>query len=56
VIGAAAAGLGAAAAIHADLIAEDTREAVEARRSGPCTTAVEREPCEQVLADRRHGS
>jgi len=55
VIGAAAVGIGAAAAIHADLIAEDTREAVEARRSGPFT-AVEREPCEQVLGDRRHGS
>lgn len=32
VIGSAAAGLRAAAAVNADLIAEDTRQAVEARR------------------------
>ncbi len=56
VITAAAAGLGAGAAINADLIAEDTRRAVEARRAGqPFSAAAERELCEQVLGDRRHG-
>ena len=54
VIGAAAAGVRAAAAINADLIAEDTRRAVAARRS--CfSPQMEREVCERVLGDRRHG-
>ncbi|MEV4614451.1 NAD(P)/FAD-dependent oxidoreductase [Kitasatospora sp. NPDC049258] len=54
VIGAAAAGVRAAAAINADLIAEETRLAVAAHRSafGPQR---EREVCERVLGDRRHG-
>ncbi len=55
VITSAAAGLNAAAAINSDLIAEDTRRAVEARRVGPFSAAAERELCEQVLGDRRHG-
>ncbi|GAA4590225.1 NAD(P)/FAD-dependent oxidoreductase [Planotetraspora phitsanulokensis] len=54
VIGAAAAGVRAGAAINADLVAEDTRRAVEARRS-PFSAAMEREVCETVLGDRRHG-
>lgn len=56
VITSAAAGLNAAVAINADLIAEDTRRAVEARQAGPFSAAAEREKlCEQVLGGRRHG-
>ena len=54
VIGAAAAGLRAGAMINGDLITEDTRLAVERRRA-PFSPASERESCEQVLGDRRHG-
>jgi SAM-dependent methyltransferase len=54
VMGAAAAGLVAGAAINADLVAEDTRRAVAARRSA-FSPAAEREVCEKVLGDRRHG-
>ena len=55
VITSAAAGLTAAVAINSDLIAGDTRRALEARRAGPFSAAAERELCEQVLGDRRHG-
>ncbi|WP_299954345.1 NAD(P)/FAD-dependent oxidoreductase [uncultured Modestobacter sp.] len=59
VIGAAAAGLKAGAGINGDLIAEDTRLAVAARRAAPArqvfSPASERELCDQVLGDRRHG-
>ncbi len=55
VVVAAAAGLAAAVAINSDLITEDTRRAVEARRDGPFFSAAERELCGQVLGDRRHG-
>ena len=57
VIGAAAAGLNAGAVINADLVTEDTRRAVDAYRSQPepFGGAAERELCELVLGDRRHG-
>jgi thioredoxin reductase len=55
VITSASAGLKAAAAINGELIAEDTRCAVAARRQGHFSPAAERELCEQVLGDRRHG-
>ncbi|WP_375481241.1 NAD(P)/FAD-dependent oxidoreductase [uncultured Mycobacterium sp.] len=54
VVVAAAAGVTAAAAINADLIAADTHRAVEYRRdpfSGPSEALVS----ERVLGDRRHG-
>jgi thioredoxin reductase len=54
VITAAAAGLMAGGAINADLLFEDVRLAVEARRA-PFSPAAERELCDQVLGDRRHG-
>ncbi|MFJ8311675.1 MULTISPECIES: NAD(P)/FAD-dependent oxidoreductase [unclassified Streptomyces] len=54
VIAAAAAGVRAGAAINADLIAEETRRAVAARRA-PFSAHLEREVCEVVLGDRRHG-
>jgi hypothetical protein len=54
VIGAAGAGVRAAAAINADLIAEDTRQAVTARRAD-FSPQVERDVCARVLGDRRHG-
>ncbi|MEW2080789.1 NAD(P)/FAD-dependent oxidoreductase [Streptomyces sp. NPDC005283] len=54
VVGAAGAGVRAAAAINADLIAEETRRAVAARRS-PFSPQLERDVCERVLGDRRHG-
>ncbi|MET9361237.1 NAD(P)/FAD-dependent oxidoreductase [Streptomyces sp. NPDC006632] len=54
VVAAAAAGVRAGAAINADLIAEETRRAVEARRE-PFSARMEREVCEAVLGDRRHG-
>ncbi|MCW2868935.1 MAG: FAD-dependent pyridine nucleotide-disulfide oxidoreductase [Streptomyces oryziradicis] len=52
-IGAASAGVRAAAAINADLIAEDTRRAVAAR--APYSPQMERAACERALGDRRHG-
>ncbi|WP_406092164.1 NAD(P)/FAD-dependent oxidoreductase [Streptomyces sp. NBC_01013] len=54
VIGSAAAGLKAGAAINADLVAEDTRRAVEARRA-PFSAEAERQVCEKTLGNRRHG-
>ncbi|MET7649148.1 NAD(P)/FAD-dependent oxidoreductase [Streptomyces sp. NPDC005426] len=54
VIGSAAAGLKAGAAINGDLVAEDTRRAVEARRA-PFSAAAERQVCEKTLGNRRHG-
>jgi thioredoxin reductase len=54
VITSAAAGLQAGGAINADLLFEDVRLAVEARRA-PFSPAAERELCDQVLGDRRHG-
>ncbi len=53
VVVAAAAGLAVGAAVNADLVAEDTRRAVEARR--PFSVRAEREVSERVLGDRRHG-
>ena len=55
VMGSAAAGLRAGAMINADLTTEDTRLAVERRRRAPFSPSSERELCEQVLGDRRHG-
>ncbi|MCO8307906.1 NAD(P)/FAD-dependent oxidoreductase [Streptomyces sp. RKCA744] len=54
---AAAAGANAGAQINADLIAEETREAVAARTRGdaPFSAASESRVCEAVLGDRRHG-
>ncbi|MFG2597421.1 NAD(P)/FAD-dependent oxidoreductase [Streptomyces sp. NPDC048462] len=54
VIGAAAAGLKAASAVNADLVGEDTRRAVEARRA-PFSAEAERQVCEKTLGNRRHG-
>ncbi|MEV7177534.1 FAD-dependent oxidoreductase [Kitasatospora sp. NPDC093679] len=54
VVGAAAAGVRAAAAINADLVAEEVRRAVAARRD-PFGAAGEQEVCERVLGERRHG-
>lgn len=54
VIGAAAAGLMAASAINADLVGDDTRRAVEARRA-PFSAEAERQVCEKTLGNRRHG-
>ncbi|MFF2331067.1 MULTISPECIES: NAD(P)/FAD-dependent oxidoreductase [unclassified Streptomyces] len=55
VIGAAGAGVRAAAAINADLIADDTRRAVAVRRRAAFSPAAEREVCARVLGERRHG-
>ncbi|MFJ2401016.1 NAD(P)/FAD-dependent oxidoreductase [Streptomyces xanthochromogenes] len=59
VVAAAAAGVRAGAAINGDLIAEETRAAVAARRArlagAPFSARLEREVCEVVLGDRRHG-
>ncbi len=59
VVAAAAAGVRAGAAINADLIAEETRRAVEVRRAphsgAPFSAESEREVCEAVLGERRHG-
>ncbi|MBE1488409.1 NAD(P)/FAD-dependent oxidoreductase [Plantactinospora soyae] len=68
VINAAAAGLNVAAAVNADLVAEDTRRAVAEHRRGsgtpagsagasaePFSAEHERELSERVLGDRRHG-
>ncbi|AGP60470.1 thioredoxin reductase [Streptomyces rapamycinicus NRRL 5491] len=55
---AAAAGATAAAHINADLIAEETREAVAAARARSevaFSAEVESRVCEAVLGDRRHG-
>jgi thioredoxin reductase len=54
VVVAAAAGMGAAAAINADLVAADTVEAVRARRE-VFGTASEAAVAERVLGERRHG-
>ncbi|MFJ2091727.1 NAD(P)/FAD-dependent oxidoreductase [Streptomyces sp. NPDC087901] len=54
VIGSAAAGLKAGSAINADLVGEDTRRAVEARRA-PFSAEAERQVCEKTLGNRRHG-
>ncbi|OEU91978.1 thioredoxin reductase [Streptomyces abyssalis] len=54
VIGAAAAGARAAGAINADLVAEDTRRAVAARRA-PFSAPMERELSERTSGSRRHG-
>ncbi|MFJ2707446.1 NAD(P)/FAD-dependent oxidoreductase [Streptomyces sp. NPDC087428] len=54
VIGAAGAGLKAAASINADLVGDDTRRAVEARRA-PFSAEAERQVCEQTPGSRRHG-
>lgn len=54
VIGSATAGVRAGSAINADLMTEDTDRAVAARRA-PFSAQVEREVCERVLGDRRHG-
>ncbi|GAA3955724.1 NAD(P)/FAD-dependent oxidoreductase [Actinomadura viridis] len=51
---AAAGGLRAGGAINADLIAEEVRRAVAARRE-PFSAAAEREVAERVLGDGRHG-
>ncbi|GII96402.1 thioredoxin reductase [Sinosporangium siamense] len=54
VIGSAAAGVRAGAAINADLTAEETRRAVAARRA-LFSAEVESQVCERVLGTRRHG-
>ncbi|CAM06497.1 hypothetical protein A8924_0326 [Saccharopolyspora erythraea NRRL 2338] len=54
VLAAAASGSAAASAINADLIAEDTRRAVETRRD-PFSPESEARICPQVVGDRRHG-
>lgn len=54
VVGAAAAGLKAASMINMDLVTEDTRRAVDARRA-PFSAEAERQVTERVLGDRRHG-
>ncbi|WP_405148619.1 NAD(P)/FAD-dependent oxidoreductase [Sphaerisporangium sp. NBC_01403] len=54
VVGAAGAGVRAGAAINMDLVGEETRRAVAARLA-PFSAQMEREACERVLGDRRHG-
>ncbi|MEU1931092.1 NAD(P)/FAD-dependent oxidoreductase [Streptomyces sp. NPDC019826] len=54
VVGAAAAGLKAASMINMDLVTEDTRRAVDARRA-TFSAEAERLVTERVLGDRRHG-
>ncbi|MDF6018602.1 NAD(P)/FAD-dependent oxidoreductase [Streptomyces sp. JH34] len=54
IVGAAAAGLKAASMINMDLVTEDTRRAVDARRA-PFSAEAERQVTERVLGDRRHG-
>jgi thioredoxin reductase len=54
VVGAAAGGVLAAAAINADLVAEDTSRAV-ALRFGPSGRMSEADNCERLLGARRHG-
>ncbi|WP_326700047.1 NAD(P)/FAD-dependent oxidoreductase [Streptomyces sp. NBC_01754] len=57
VIGSAAAGLKAASVINMDLVTEDTRRAVEARRApfSVFSAEAERQVAERVLGDSRHG-
>ncbi len=62
VISAAAAGAGVGAAVHMDLISEDTQLAVAAWRARPASrpgetfsAEIEAEVCRRVLGDRRHG-
>ena len=60
VAGSVSSGLLTAAAVNASLIEEDTAAAVAATRPlpaqvSPFSAAVEREICERVLGDRRHG-
>jgi thioredoxin reductase len=58
VVGSASAGVTAGAAINADLVAEDTRLAVErwrSRRQDPFSAESEARVCEQLAGDRRHG-
>ncbi|KAA2253866.1 NAD(P)/FAD-dependent oxidoreductase [Solihabitans fulvus] len=57
VILAAAAGLRAGAALNADLVQEEVRHAVAEldNRHEPFSAEAEREACELVLGDRRHG-
>ncbi|MEU4805585.1 NAD(P)/FAD-dependent oxidoreductase [Actinosynnema sp. NPDC023587] len=50
----AAAGAAAGAQINADLVAEETRRAVEAHRD-PFSARSEARLCEEVMGDRRHG-
>jgi hypothetical protein len=52
-LAAAASGSGAARAIDADLITEDTRRAVQARRD-PFSAEAEARLCTHVMGDRRH--
>lgn len=54
VLASAASGSAAAGAINADLVAEDTRRAVRARKD-PFSAASEARVCELVAGDRRHG-
>lgn len=54
VVGAAAAGVRAGAAVNADLTADETRRAVAVRRT-IFSPGMEREVAERVLGDRRHG-
>lgn len=58
VVGAAAGGVVAAAALNADLTAEDTRAAVERRRAedaAPFSARAERELADRLAGDGRHG-
>ena len=50
----AAAGAAAGAQINADLVAEETREAVSAFRD-PFSAESEARVCDQVMGERRHG-
>jgi len=54
VVSAAAAGVRAAAAANADLVARDVRRAVAARNA-PFSAEMERQAAERVLGVRRHG-
>ncbi|WP_173093008.1 NAD(P)/FAD-dependent oxidoreductase [Actinomadura verrucosospora] len=52
---AAAAGAMAGAQINADLVAEETRDAVDAARRAPFSAESEARACEAVAGDGRHG-
>ncbi|MBO2456952.1 NAD(P)/FAD-dependent oxidoreductase [Actinomadura violacea] len=52
---AAAAGAMAGAQINADLVAEETRDAVDAARHAPFSAESEARACEAVAGDSRHG-